>query len=110
MIPPVLIQVGFWKKSTQNLQPAISREVWVRSSLPSLMEVCNVNPIPVWVWFRWLKKSCLIWRFFHHRNKKMVFVRIQACGEETGVLNTYTIHGKDLVRAQKAGFILFEVK
>lgn len=38
------------------------------------------------------------------------FVRIQACGEETGVLNTYTIHGKDLVRAQKAGFILFEVK
>lgn len=38
------------------------------------------------------------------------FIRIQTCGEETGVLNTYRIRGKDLVTAQKAGFILFEVK
>ena len=37
-------------------------------------------------------------------------VRIRLCGEETGVLNTYKIHGKDLVKAQKAGFTLFEVR
>lgn len=38
------------------------------------------------------------------------FIRIQVCGEETGVLNTYRIYGKYLVKAQKAGFVLFEVR
>ena len=37
-------------------------------------------------------------------------VRIQVCGTETGMLNTYRIHSKDLVRVQKAGFTLFGVR
>ncbi len=33
-------------------------------------------------------------------------MRIQVCGTETGILNTYKIKHKDLLKAQKAGFIV----
>ncbi len=37
-------------------------------------------------------------------------VRVQVCGEETGILNTYKIYGKDIIKARKAGFTLFEIR
>ncbi len=35
-------------------------------------------------------------------------MRIQSCGAETGMLNTYEIKHQDLVKAQKAGFTVFK--
>lgn len=35
-------------------------------------------------------------------------MRIQVCGAETGILNSYKIRHRDLTKAQKAGFIVFK--
>ena len=37
-------------------------------------------------------------------------MRIQSCGAETGMLNTYYIRHQDLLKAQKAGFKLLKTK
>ena len=37
-------------------------------------------------------------------------MRIQVCGSETGILNTYTIRHQDLPKAQKSGFIVFKFR
>ena len=38
------------------------------------------------------------------------FMGIPVCGGETGLLNTYTIHSRDWVKAQRAGFFLLKDK
>ena len=37
-------------------------------------------------------------------------IRIQVCGTETGMLNTYRIQSKDVPKVLKAGFTLFKIK